>query len=249
MRACGILLPIFSLPSNYGIGCFSKDAFEFIDFLKGAGQKYWQILPLGPTGYGDSPYQSFSTYAGNPYFIDLETLIEEELLTRAECDACDFGENEKYVDYGKLYENRYDLLRRAFSRFEPDEEYESFVKEESFWLEDYCLYTAIKKQQGGICWDKWEKPLKKREPKALAKAKKELEEEIAFQMFMQYEFLKQWKKIHAYANENDVKFIGDIPIYVSFDSSDAWANPELFQFTKDGEPKAVAGCQIGRAHV
>ena len=242
MRESGILLPISSLPSSYGIGCFSKDAFEFIDFLKGAGQKYWQILPLGPTGYGDSPYQSFSTFAGNPYFIDLETLIADGLLTKEECDSFDFGDNEMYVDYGELYNNRYEVLKLAFSRFEEDEEYLAFVKEEAFWLEDYCLYTAIKKEQGGICWDKWDEPLRKREAKALAAAKEELAEEIKFQMFMQYEFLKQWKVIHEYANENDVKFIGDIPIYVSFDSSDAWANPELFQFTKDGEPKAVAGC-------
>lgn len=242
MRESGILLPISSLPSAYGIGCFSKDAYDFIDFLNGAGQKYWQILPLGPTGYGDSPYQSFSTFAGNPYFIDLETLIEEGLLTKEECDACDFGDNERYVDYGKLYNARYLVLQKAFSRFEEEEDYEAFVKEEAFWLEDYCLFAAIKKDQGGICWDKWEEPLAKREENAIAKAKVKLADEIKFQMFMQYEFLKQWKEIRTYAAEKDVKIIGDIPIYVSFDSSDAWANPELFQFDKNGRPKGVAGC-------
>jgi len=242
MRESGILLPISSLASNYGIGCFSKDAFEFIDFLKGAGQRYWQILPLGPTGYGDSPYQSFSTFAGNPYFIDLDTLVEEGLLTKVECGAYDFGDNEQYVDYGKLYESRYKLLSIAFSRFKEDADYEAFVKEEAFWLDDYCLYTAIKKEQGGICWDQWKPALKKRNEAAMEKAKVRLAQEIMFQKFMQYQFMKQWKKIHDYANENDVKIIGDIPIYVSYDSADAWATPELFQFTKAGRPKGVAGC-------
>lgn len=242
MRESGILLPIWSLPSKYGIGCFSKDALEFIDFLKGAGQKNWQILPLGPTGYGDSPYQSFSTFAGNPYFVDLEALIEEGLLTEEECEACDFGDNEAYVDYEKLYTYRLDLLKKAYSRFVPDENYEVFLKEEAFWLDDYCLYTAIKKSQGGIRWIDWEKGLRNRQVKALKKAKEELKEDIAVQEFIQYMFYKQWSVIREYAAENDIKIIGDIPIYVSFDSADAWANPKLFQFTKEGFPKAVAGC-------
>lgn len=242
MRESGILLPISSLPSEYGIGCFSKDAYEFIDFLHGAGQKYWQILPLGPTGYGDSPYQSFSTYAGNPYFIDLITLIEEGLLTKAECDALDFGDNDQYVDYGKLYNSRYIALKQAFGRFEEEDAYRAFVKEEALWLDDYCLYAAIKKEQGGICWDQWSEPLKTRDKAAMEAAKERLEEEIRFQKFLQYQFMKQWQAIRTYAKEQDVKIIGDIPIYVSFDSSDAWANPELFQFDKEGKPKAVAGC-------
>ncbi len=242
MRASGILLPVSSLPSNYGIGCFSKDAFEFIDFLRGAGQKYWQILPLGPTGYGDSPYQSFSTFAGNPYFVDLDGLVKDGLLTKDECDAHDFGDNPMFVDYGALYNHRYEILKKAFLRFKEDEDYKAFVKEEAFWLDEYCLYTAIKKEQGGICWDQWDEPLKKREEKAIKEAKKRLAEEIKFYMFIQYEFMKQWKVIHTYADENDVKIVGDIPIYVSFDSADAWANPELFQFGRDGKPKAVAGC-------
>lgn len=242
MRASGILLPVSSLPSNYGIGCFSKDALEFIDFLRGAGQKYWQILPLGPTGYGDSPYQSFSTFAGNPYFVDFDSLIREGLLTKEECDAYDFGDDPMYVDYGALYNHRYKVLKKAFARFEEDEEYEAFIKEESFWLDDYCLYTAIKKEQGEICWDQWPESLRKREEKAIKEAKIRLKEEIRFYMFIQYQFTKQWKVIHAYADENDIKIVGDIPIYVSFDSADAWASPELFQFTKDGRPKAVAGC-------
>lgn len=242
MRESGILLPITSLPSKYGIGCFSKDALEFIDFLKGAGQKNWQILPMGPTGYGDSPYQSFSTFAGNPYFVDLETLIKEGLLTEKECDACDFGDNDAYVDYEKQYQNRFDILKKAFARFVPDEGYEAFVKEEAFWLDDYCLYTAIKKSQGNVCWSDWEAGLRNRKVSALKKARKELKKEIEFYQFIQYMFYKQWNVIHEYAKENDIKIIGDLPIYVSFDSADAWANPKLFQFTKDGFPKAVAGC-------
>lgn len=242
MRESGILLPITSLPSRYGIGCFSKDALEFIDFLKGAGQKNWQILPTGPTGYGDSPYQSFSTYAGNPYFVDLETLIEDGLLTEEECDACDFGDNPAYVEYEKQFQNRFDILKKAFQRFVPDAAYEAFVEEEGYWLEDYALYTAIKKSQGNVCWADWEAGLRNRKPTAIKKAKIELKDEISFYKFIQYMFYKQWNVIHTYAAEQGIKIIGDIPIYVSFDSADAWANPKLFQFTKDGYPKAVAGC-------
>lgn len=242
MRESGVLLPITSLPSEYGIGCFSKDALEFIDFLKGAGQKNWQILPMGPTGYGDSPYQSFSTFAGNPYFVDLETLIEEGLLTKEECDVCDFGEDAAYVEYEKQFQNRFELLKKAFLKFTPDAEYEAFVKEEDFWLDDYSLYTAIKKSQNNVCWTDWEEGLRNRKVSALKKAKKELKEEIEFYKFIQFKFYQQWNKIHAYAKENDIKIIGDLPIYVSFDSADAWANPKLFQFTKEGFPKAVAGC-------
>ena len=155
MRASGVLLPVSALPSKYGIGSFSKEAFEFVDQLKMGGQRNWQILPLGPTGYGDSPYQSFSTYAGNPYYIDLETLIEEGLLTEKECDACDFGDNESYIDYEKIYYARFDILRKAFQRFVPDEEYEKFVEENTFWLEDYSLYMAIKNSLKGISWSEW----------------------------------------------------------------------------------------------
>lgn len=242
MRESGILMHISSLPSKYGIGCFSKDALEFIDFLKGAGQKNWQILPMGPTGYGDSPYQSFSTFAGNPYFVDLETLIEEGLLTEEECDAYDFGDDDAYVEYEKQFQNRFEILKKAFKRFKPDEAYEAFVKEESFWLEDYCLYTAIKKSQGNVCWTEWESGLRNRKVRAMKMAKKELKEEIEFYQFIQYKFYQQWNVIRAYAAENEIKIIGDIPIYVSYDSADAWANPKLFQFTKEGFPKAVAGC-------
>lgn len=242
MRESGVLLPVASLPSEYGIGCFSKEAYEFVDQLKAGGQKNWQILPLGPTGYGDSPYQSFSTFAGNPYFIDLETLIKEGLLTREECNACDFGENAEFIDYEKIYFSRFKILRKAFERFTPDEEFEAFVEENKDWLEDYALYMAIKNSLDGISWSQWPADLKRRTPQAMEEKREELAEEIQFIRFQQYEFTKQWTKLKKYANDQGIRIIGDIPIYVAFDSADAWAAPELFQFDEECTPTAVAGC-------
>lgn len=242
MRESGVLLPVASLPSEYGIGCFSKEAYEFVDQLKAGGQKNWQILPLGPTGYGDSPYQSFSTFAGNPYFIDLETLIKEGLLTREECNACDFGENAEFIDYEKIYFSRFKILRKAFERFTPDEEFEAFVEENKDWLEDYALYMAIKNNLDGISWSQWPADLKRRMPRAMEEKREELAEEIQFIRFQQYEFTKQWTKLKKYANDQGIRIIGDIPIYVAFDSADAWAAPELFQFDEECTPTAVAGC-------
>ena len=244
MRASGILMGISSIPSKYGIGCFSKEAYEFVDQLEQAGQQYWQILPLGPTGYGDSPYQSVSTFAGNPYFINLEDLIEKGLLTRGECESCDWGGSESYVDYEKMYMSRYKLLRKAYERADlsKDEDYADFLKEEQNWLTDYCLFMAIKNDQKGICWIDWPEELKDRHSKAVKEAEKELEEEIDFYRFQQYCFTTQWRKLKAYANEKGISIIGDVPIYVALDSSDAWANPEMLQFDEDYDPKAVAGC-------
>lgn len=246
-RASGILMPIFSLPSKYGIGCFSKEAYKFVDMLKEGLQSYWQILPLGPTGYGDSPYQSFSTFAGNPYYIDLETLIEEGLLTREECDSYDFGDCADTVDYEKIYLSRFKALGKAFDRFcerhlfESDE-YRSFVRENEFWLEDYSLYMAVKDSQNGVSWSEWPAELKNRDPEVMERVKNELAREISFYQFQQFEFARQWKRLHAYANENGVKIIGDIPIYVAFDSADTWAASEMFQFDENNQPIAVAGC-------
>lgn len=246
MRESGILFPIFSVPSRFGIGSFSKEAYEFVDFLEGAGQGFWQILPVGPTGYGNSPYQPFSAFAGNPYFISPETLIEEGLLTWDECNEAYFGEDETRVDYGALYENRDPLLKKAYERFvkagSEIKEYKAFIKAESDWLEDYALFTAIKKKLNGISWIEWDPDLKKRKAEALNKMKKELKEEIDFVYFKQYEFDKQWRKLRKYANDKNVKIIGDLPFYVSLDSADCWSHPEVFLMDKDLNPKVVAGC-------
>ena len=244
MRASGILMGISSIPSKYGIGCFSKEAYDFVDQLEKAGQQYWQILPLGPTGYGDSPYQSVSTFAGNPYFIDLEELIKKELLTKEECEACDWGGSESYVDYEKMYLFRYKLLRKADEKadLKTHPGYAEFLKEEKDWLQDYCLIMAIKNEQKGICWIDWPEELKDRHSKAVKEAEKELAEEIEFYRFQQYCFTTQWRKLKAYANKKGISIIGDVPIYVALDSSDAWANPEMLQFDEDYDPKAVAGC-------
>lgn len=244
MRGSGMLLPVASLPSKYGIGSFSKSAYEFVDLCAEAGQKYWQILPLGPTSYGDSPYQSFSTFAGNPYFIDLETLIQEGLLTKEECDACDFGDNPHYIDYGKIYENRFDLLRKAYerSKFLGRQEYLDFKKANKDWLHNYGLYMAVKNHFHGVSWNQWDEDIRTRQPEAVERYEDEFSSEIDFYSYLQYLFQKQWTALKAYANGKGIQIIGDIPIYVAFDSADTWANPELFQFTSDGEPIAVAGC-------
>ena len=244
MRESGILCHISSLPSPYGIGALSKEAFEFVDFLKKAGQSFWQILPLGPTGYGDSPYQSFSTFAGNPYFIDLVKLIDDGLLTKEECDALDFGSNPEAVDFGRQYESRFKALRIACERFRghiPDDYY-IFTQKNSFWLEDYALFMALKDENGGKCWHEWDTDLRDRRPDALAAASARLTKEIGFWRFQQYEFDRQWKALLAYAHKNGVSFIGDIPIYLASDSADAWANPRLLQFNAENESIAVAGC-------
>lgn len=244
MRASGVLLPVSSLPSRYGIGCFSKEAYKFVDFLKKYGQSYWQILPLGQTSYGDSPYQSFSTFAGNPYFISLEKLAEKGLLRKKECNACDFGSNPACVDYGKMYEERYPLLKMAFERSEiaSDPDFAAFKEREAAWLDDYALFMALKDFYGGKSWVEWPDDIRLRRPETVAEYRKKLEEEVLFYEFLQYEFFSQWEELKAYANEQGVRIIGDIPIYVALDSADAWAEPELFQFDEDGMPVAVAGC-------
>ena len=230
-RKCGVLLPVSSLPSKYGIGCFDKKAYEFVDALKEAGQSYWQILPLGPTSYGDSPYQSFSTFAGNPYFISLEELIKEGVLTKKECESVDFGTDATSVDYAKLYEGRMILLRKAYERSNVymDSEFRRFQEEEAWWLKDYALFMAVKKRFGGIPWSEWAEDIRLRWQNALDYYREEMYFEIEFQEYMQFKFRQQWMRLKSYANENGIQIIGDIPIYVAMDSADTWANPELFK--------------------
>ena len=242
MREAGILLPISSLNSKYGIGCFSKEAYKFIDWLKECGQSYWQILPLGPTSFGDSPYQSFSSFAGNPYFIDLEALIEEHLLEKEACDSLDFGKDERLIDYEKIYNYKIPLLKRAFVKFTPNDKYNSFVEKNSYWLNDYALFMAIKDENEGKSWQEWDKSLKNREEKVITAFEKENKEKIDFWKFVQFKFYEEWSKLKGYAYKQNVKIIGDIPIYCALDSADVWANPELFQLDENKEPTNVAGC-------
>ena len=243
-RTAGILLPIFSLPSKYGIGCFSRSAYEFVDWLKDAGQCYWQILPLMPTSYGDSPYQSFSTFAGNPYFIDLERLIDEGVLTKKECDSVDFGTDSTDIDYEKLYFGRYKLLRKAYERsnIAQNQNFTYFVTENAWWLNDYALFMAIKDRFEGKPWTEWAEDIRLRYGYAMEYYQRELYFEIEFQKYMQYQYYIQWMDLKKYANENGVKIIGDIPIYVAMDCADVWAHPELFQLDENNIPIAVAGC-------
>ena len=246
-RESGILFPVSSLPSRFGIGCFSKEAYEFVDFLHDAGQRYWQVLPFGPTGFGDSPYQCVSAFAGNPYFVDLVTLIEEGLLTWDECHKRDFGSDQERVDYGALYNNRLEVLRTAFGRFrerglDQSEDYKAFVKKEAFWLRDYALYMAFKEKYEGKAWTDWDEEDRDRDEKALEKILEEREETVAFFCFVQYEFSTQLDALRTYAAEKKVKIIGDIPFYAAMDSVDAWAHPEAFKFDKDLVPTVVAGC-------
>lgn len=242
-RGAGILLPVTSLPSPYGIGTFGAAAYEFVDFLVHAGQRYWQVLPLGPTSYGDSPYQSFSAFAGNPYFIDLLLLQEQGLLTKHELDHPDFGNNPTDINYAKLYEERYPVLRMAFARspHQKSDEYQSFCRENKAWLEEYSLYMALKTTFGGKEWLAWPKELRMRQPEALQTAAKKLESEIEFWRFCQFEFFRQWFQLKAYANERGVEIIGDIPIYVALDSADVWSQHEQFQLDEQRRPTHVAG--------
>ena len=244
MRASGILLPVSSLPSAYGIGGFDEQAYKFVDVLVRAGQKYWQILPMGPTGYGDSPYQSFSTFAGNPYFISLDELVSRGYLAADDLLQLQQQADERSVDYERLYNTRFQVLRKAFenSGIRGNGEFQQFVSENEGWLPDYALFMAIKDSKEGQSFLKWEDDIKRREPETLRRYREEFEDDVYFYMFLQFEFSRQWNKLKSYANEKGVRIIGDIPIYVALDSADAWSHPELFQFTEELEPKAVAGC-------
>ena len=244
MRRSGILMHITSLPSPYGIGTLGKEAYRFVDFLHKAGQSCWQILPLGQTGYGDSPYQSCSTYAGNPYMVDPDQLVKEGYLTKKEVEAVSWGDDPENVDFAGMYVKRYPLLRKAFERFQENipADYDAFCWEEGQWLEDYALFMAIKDENGGVSWDKWDKNLRLREPKAMEEAKARLGMEMFFWKMVQYFFFRQWEKVKAYAHEKGITIIGDIPIYVAADSADVWANPWYFALDEEGTPVEVAGC-------
>lgn len=240
-RAAGVLLPVSSLPSPYGIGSFNKDAYKWIDFLADAGHQYWQVLPLGPTSFGDSPYQSFSAFAGNPYFIDLDALAEENLLKKEEYSAINWGNNPGRVDYSSIYQHRESILRIAFSRFTDFDALSAFAQEHSFWLENYALYMAIKSTQDNKSWIDWEENLKMRVPSTIKEAKKDLAQDVQYHIFVQFEFSKQWDKLRTYANKKGIEIIGDIPIYVSLDSADVWQNKDWFQLDENAMPTAVAG--------
>lgn len=242
MRSSGILMHLSSLPSPYGIGTMGKEAFRFIDFLFRSGQHYWQILPIGPTSYGDSSYASFSTFAGNPYFIDLELLCEEGALTKEDCDYYLWGDDPLNVDYGRMFGARYSILKKAWNRQKNDLDLTSFIEEHQDWLPDFALYMALKFHFHLVPWMEWPEPVKKRIPDVLNNYRKLLKDDIEFFCYTQYKFFEQWKKLKAYAAEHYIKIIGDIPIYVACDSADAWSHPELFQFDENCTPKQVAGC-------
>ncbi len=242
MRKSGILMHVTSLPSPYGVGSMGKCAYDFVDFLSQSGQSYWQVLPLNPTGYGDSPYQSFSSFAGNHYLIDLDMLIEEQLLRHEEVNSICWSYDEGRVDYGCLFENRCRVLYAAYKRFAADEEYRQFVAENADWLEDYALFMALKERFHGRPWYEWSISLMTRMPEIMDSFKQELQDTIRFHYFMQYQFFRQWEALRRYANEKGIKIIGDVPIYVPLDSVDVWSAPELFQLDGNRRPTAVAGC-------
>ncbi len=243
-RSSGILFHISSLPSPYGIGTFGKAATDFVDFLAEAGQRFWQILPIGPTGYGDSPYQSFSTFAGNPYFIDLDLLAADGLLTPQDYVNLDWGSDPERTDYDKLYRSRFRVLFAAYRHLDENKRASlaAFTRENAHWLEDYALYMALKDSLGGAPWSEWPQELRTRQPAALAHARARLAPEIDFWRFIQHRFTDQWLALKAYANRRGVRIIGDLPIYVAEDSADVWANPSLFELDDDLCPVRVAGC-------
>lgn len=246
-RYAGVLLSVTSLSSKYGIGCFSQEAYDFIDWLEKAGQRYWQILPLGPTSHGgafDSPYQAYSAFAGNPNFISLEELISEGVLTEQECDGADFGTDPSNVDYEKLCANREPLLYKAYarSRISENAEFQSFIAANSWWLDDYALFMAVKSYLNGQPWYEWPEDIRMHWGNALDYYREKLYFQVEFQKYLQFQFHRQWQRLKKYANDHHVEIVGDIPIYVSLDGSDVWANRELFQLDEHNFPTRVAGC-------
>ena len=281
-RNAGILMPVSSLPSPYGIGTFGKDAYDFVTFVKECNHKYWQVLPLGPTTYGDSPYQSYSAFAGNPYFVDLDMLIEAGFLLKSEVISRDWGDgivpvnvseddavngrfgtyrdgnigDERYVSYEKIYNNRFDILRIAYNRFKAAcaeskktlakglplyKQFDNFVKDNADWLEDYALFMALKSHFNNVSWGEWETDIKFRKPEAMSRYEEQLSDDIGYWKFIQFEFYIQWNALKQYANSNGIEIIGDIPIYMGYDSVDIWANQGEFQLDENLTPIKVAG--------
>ena len=242
-RSSGILLPISALPSPYGIGTMGKEAYAFADFLKSAGQKYWQLLPLGPTSYGDSPYQSFSTFAGNPYLIDLELLAQDGLLDAGELDSFNWGANPRYVDYGQIYVSRLQVLRKAFAAgWSRDGEKVNAFRQENKWLDDYALFMALKNHFEMKSWLEWpDEDIRLRKPEALEKYRQELAEDVNFYTYLQFLFFRQWNALRGYIHAQGLKIIGDLPIYVAMDSADVWAEPYFFQLGEGNVPTEVSG--------
>ena len=281
-RNAGILMPVSSLPSPYGIGTFGKDAYDFVTFVKECNHKYWRVLPLGPTTYGDSPYQSYSAFAGNPYFVDLDMLIEAGFLLKSEVISRDWGDgivpvnvseddavngrfgtyrdgnigDERYVSYEKIYNNRFDILRIAYNRFKAAcaeskktlakglplyKQFDNFVKDNADWLEDYALFMALKSHFNNVSWGEWETDIKFRKPEAMSRYEEQLSDDIGYWKFIQFEFYLQWNALKQYANSNGIEIIGDIPIYMGYDSVDVWANQGEFQLDENLTPIKVAG--------
>ena len=245
-RQSGVLMHISSLPGKYGIGSFGQSAYDFVDFLVRTKQRYWQILPLGTTSYGDSPYQSFSAFAGNTYFIDFDILIEEGLLNEADVKGADFGDDPRKVDYAKIFDARRPIMEKAVARFlkaEDLSDYESFVEENAAWLEVFAEYMAIKEHFDNLAWTEWpDEAIRRREAASLASYREKLADKLTYHRVTQYLFFKQWLRLKAYANEHHIEIVGDMPIYVAADSADVWAQPHFFKTDAVGKPTCVAGC-------
>lgn len=244
MRASGILMHISSLPSKYGIGTMGDKAYKFVDFLARAKQTYWQILPLGPTSYGDSPYQSFSTHAGNPYFIDLDMLRDDGLLEESDYNDMDWGKDAEKTDYERLYNYRFKVLKKAYERFKKQDRlmFDIFLEKNDMWISNYALFMAIKDSCEGKPWFEWDEGLKRRYPHSLWLFKEAHHDEVEFWEFLQFKFFEQWTKLKEYANDSGIQIIGDIPIYVALDSAAVWVHPDLFDLDDKLNPRTVAGC-------
>lgn len=245
-RQSGVLMHISSLPGKYGIGSFGQSAYDFVDFLVRTKQRYWQILPLGTTSYGDSPYQSFSAFAGNTYFIDFDILIEEGLLNEADVKGADFGDDPRKVDYAKIFDARRPIMGKAVARFlKADDlsDYESFVEQNAAWLEVFAEYMAIKEHFDNLAWTEWpDEAIRRRDAASLASYREKLADKLTYHRVTQYLFFKQWLRLKAYANEHHIEIVGDMPIYVAADSADVWAQPHFFKTDAVGKPTCVAGC-------